>query len=266
MRGIFQVHALLAGIQKAPRWAILFGDSKPAVLEDLAFHVWVVTDGHTIGLIDTGLPADDVEREELNETARAAGEDARFREVRLLPDLLDDCALSGDDVDFVAITQTVTYHTGGIDAALLPHAQFYIAKSGVLEMLLGPPGHPKTQFYFPALGWAALRHLAIEERLNLVDGPTEIVPGVVFETTGGHHPGSAALRIRTNRGTTGLLETAFVQENLDTGIPVGISENVRESRAAIRRYLLECDEVIAVHDTANVTRFPLDDRLRRAWT
>lgn len=257
MSGVFDLYALLAGIQKAPRWAILFGATDPAALDDLAFHVWLVTDGETLGLVDTGLPLDDSECHELSETARSSGDDAVFREVRRLPDLLDDLGISGSDVDFVAITQTVTYHTGGIDAELLPRAKFYISKAGVLEMLVQPPGHPQTQFYFPARGWAAIRRLAIEDRLCIVDGPTEIVPGVVFETTGGHHPGSAGLRIRTRRGTTGLLETAFVQENLDTGIPVGISESIAESRSAIRRYLEKCDEVVAIHDAANVERFPL---------
>jgi glyoxylase-like metal-dependent hydrolase (beta-lactamase superfamily II) len=256
MSGVFTLHALLAGIQKAPRWAILFGDPNPAVLQDLAFHVWVVTDGQTIGLVDTGLPLDATERHELSETARPSGDDAVFRGVRLLPDLLDDIGLSGSDVDFVAITQTVTYHTGGIDPDLLPRAHFYIPKAGLLEMLLGSPGHPQTQFYFSARGWIGIRQLAIEDRLRLVDDPTEIVPGVVFETTGGHHPGSAGLRIRTECGTTGLLETAFVQENLDTGTPVGISESIAESRSAIRRYLTDCDEVVAIHDAANVDRFP----------
>lgn len=260
MSGEFELHALLAGLQKTPRWAILFGAGEPEVLQDLAFHVWLITNGATIGLVDTGLPLDDAERNELSEPARSSGGAAVFRDVRLLPDLLDDVGLSGSDVDFVAITQTVTYHTGGVDAQLLPRAQFYISRAGVLEMLLNPPGHPKTQFYFPARGWAAIRELAIEERLHLVDDPTEIVPGVVFESTGGHHPGSAALRIRTARGTTGLLETAFVQENLDTGTPVGISESIAESRSAIRRYLSQCDEVVAIHDPANVDRFPLHNR------
>ena len=260
MSGVFRLQALVAGIHKAPRWAVLFGDPRPAVLDDLFFHVWVVTDGETVGLVDTGLPFDEQERHELSETARPSGDDAVFRDVRLLPDLLADANLSGSDVDFVAITQTVTYHTGGIDPDLLPRARFYVPRAGVLEMLVAPPGHPQTQFYFPARGWAGLRQLSIEGRLHVVDDPTEIVPGVTFETTGGHHPGSAALRIQTERGITGLLETAFVQENLDTGTPVGISENVAVSRSVIRRYLSECDEVVAIHDPANARRFPVQPR------
>lgn len=260
MSGVFRLQALVAGIQKAPRWAVLFGDPRPEVLQDLAFHVWVVSDGQTVGLVDTGLPLDDAERHELSETARPSGDDAVFRDVRLLPDLLDDVGLAGSDVDFVAITQTVTYHTGGIDPDLLPRARFYVSKAGVLELLLAPPGHPRTEFYFPARGWSGLRQLLIEGRLHVVDDPTEIVPGVTFETTGGHHPGSAAVRIRTERGRTALLETAFVQENLDTGIPAGISESVAESRSAIRRYLSECNEVVAIHDPGNAERFPAGGR------
>jgi hypothetical protein len=41
--------------------------------------------------------------------------------------------------------------------------------------------------------------------------------------------------------------------------PIGIAEDVATCRAVIRRYLAECDEVVAIHDPSNATRFPVDN-------
>ena len=61
----------------------------------------------------------------------------------------------------------------------------------MLELLLDNPGHPPRGFYFTEDSWQFLRKLLVEDRIQSVDKPTEVVPGIVFETTGGHHPGSA---------------------------------------------------------------------------
>ena len=251
-----RLHALPAGTLPIPTWAAIFG-ANSTTLTDLGFYVWIVTDGTTIGLIDTGLPLDPIEAAAVSDENRVFDQGSYFRHIRLLPELLADVGLSGADVDFVAITQTVTYHTGGIDAELLPRAHFYLPYDGIREMLLDPPGHPATEFYFTEGSWSTLRQLAIERRLHLIDGPVEIVPGVHIETTGGHHPGSAALKIRTSAGLTGLLETAFLQTNLEREQPIGIAEDIATCRAVIRRYRRECDEVVAIHEPTNASRFPL---------
>jgi len=94
-----------------------------------------------------------------------------------------------------------------------------------------------------------------EDRLTLTDKPVEVRPGIVFETTGGHHPGSGAVRVQTADGVIGILETAFLQRNVDEVRPVGVAENVAACRQAIRRYKEECDVVVAIHDPSNAERF-----------
>lgn len=256
MKGEFCLYALPAGTLPVPAWAATFGANSTA-LQDLGFYVWIVTDGITVGLVDTGLPLDPAEAAAVSDENRIFDQDSYFHHIRLLPELLADAGLSGADIDFVAVTQTVTYHTGGIDAELLPRAHFYLPYAGVREMLVDAPGHPATEFYFTERSWTALRQLSIEGRLHLVEEPMEIVPGVHIETTGGHHPGSAALKIHTAAGRIGLLETAFLQTNLDREQPIGIAEDIATCRAAIRRYRRECDEVIAIHEPSNASRFPL---------
>ncbi|RNL62534.1 hypothetical protein EFK50_12250 [Nocardioides marmoriginsengisoli] len=249
---VWRLRALPVGVLPTPRWATTFG-AHDTSLQDLGFYVWIVTDGATVGLIDLGLPLDAADAQAISDSNRVFGDG--FRDVVLLPELLRSAGLDGADVDFALVTQTVTYHSGGLDAELLPNATFYLARGGVDELLGGPPGHPAPEFYFTERSWRSLRTLAIQGRLRLVDEPVVVVPGVTFEATGGHHPGSAGVRVRTAEGVVGLLETAFLQADLDNGVPIGIAEDVAGCRRAIQRYRAECDHAVALHDLANATRF-----------
>ncbi|KRA24819.1 hypothetical protein ASD65_10585 [Microbacterium sp. Root61] len=248
------IHAELAAILPAPGWAIVFGDNDTG-LHDLHFYVWIIRCGSTVGLIDAGLPLDAVEADALGATNQAFGDPVGFRQVRTLPEILADAGVDPAEVAFVAITQTVTYHSGGIDAALLPNATFYLARDGVREFLEDPPGHPAPEFYFSASSWDSLRTLAIEGRLRLVAEREQVRPGVLFEVTGGHHPGSAAVLIDTSEGVVGIIETAFVKRNIESGTPIGIAEDIAAARRATTSLGSRCDRLVAIHDPANGTDF-----------
>lgn len=252
--GSHAITAELASVLAAPGWALEFG-ANDSSLHDLSFYVWIVRSGSLVGLIDAGLPFDDAEADALGATNEAFGDSRGFRQVRKLPEILADAGVRPEEVAFVAITQTVTYHSGGIDASFLPNATFYIARDGVLEFLIDPPGHPAPQFYFSASSWASMRTLAIEGRLRLVGEAEQIVPGVRFEVTGGHHPGSAAVLVDTPEGCIGILETAFTERNLQRGTPIGIAEDVAAARRAMNSLGKRCDSVVAIHDAANRSRF-----------
>ncbi|GAB2822418.1 hypothetical protein GCM10027022_11080 [Alpinimonas psychrophila] len=250
----YVIRAELAGVLPTPGWAVMLGEDDPS-LQDLYFYVWVISNGTTTGLIDAGLPLDDTETAALGATNQAFGDDGGFRSVRTLPQILDEVGVRAEDVSFVAITQTVTYHSGGIDSALLPNAHFYLARAGVEEFLSGGSGHPAPEFYFTASSWASLRTLAIEGRLHLIDSSAPVAPGIQFEVTGGHHPGSAALIVNTPEGLVGVLETAFVKRNLETGRPIGIAEDIAAARAAMLSFQGRFAKVVAIHDPDNVRDF-----------
>jgi glyoxylase-like metal-dependent hydrolase (beta-lactamase superfamily II) len=153
----------------------------------------------------------------------------------------------------VLLSQLITYATGGVNARNLPKARIYCAWEGMKEFLTQTPGHPPRSFYLTADSWAYFRDLLIGERLFFLEEPGEIVEGIIFEPTGGHHPGSAGVRIQTDRGLVGILETAFVQENIDLETPIGIAENAAQCREVIRRYRKSCALVIAGHEPAAAT-------------
>ncbi|MFI2713887.1 hypothetical protein ACH495_27575 [Micromonospora sp. NPDC018662] len=237
-----------------PGWEAFFGENDTS-FHDLYFYVWLVRDGVRTGLIDLGLPPAVEDRIALDRACQGVDPRSRFHDVRLLPQVLDDLGVRGEDIDFVLLTQTITYHTGGLDATLLPRATVYVPHAGVREMLCAPPGHPPTAFYFTAPAWSALRDLAVAGRLVVTDGPVTVAPGLVFETTGGHHPGSAGVRVRTAHGVVGLLETAFFARNVAEELPIGIAEDAATCRRVIKEYRRSCDEVVALHDPGNAQRF-----------
>jgi glyoxylase-like metal-dependent hydrolase (beta-lactamase superfamily II) len=225
----------------------VFGD-RSGQERELYFYVWIVRSSGSIGIIDTGLPSGD--------DLAALRTTGIYRDIVGLNEVLDRNDIGPDDIDWCAVTQPITYHSGGLLAKYLPRAEVHIAAAGVYEFLTSPPGHPPAETYFTEASWTFLRTLAIERRLHLADGETEIAPGVAFEPTGGHHPGSAAVRVATEEGTVGILETAFVQQNISEGVPIGIAENTAECRAAIERYTRICDRVIAGHEPGNVEVYP----------
>jgi glyoxylase-like metal-dependent hydrolase (beta-lactamase superfamily II) len=231
-----------------PASSCFFGRGDQSTRE-LWFYVWVVRGDNTIGLIDSGLPA---EPEDLA-ALRTSG---TYTDVVPLADVLTAQGLSPTDIDWCVLTQLVTYHTGGLNAANLPRATVYLALDGLTELLTDPPGHPAAEFYFTDSAWSFLRQLAIDGRLRAVDRPVDVVPGVRFEPTGGHHPGSAGVKVDTADGLVGILETAFVQENIDNEIPIGLAEDTARCRRVIRQWKKDCGIVIADHDPSATQPYP----------
>lgn len=243
---VWQITPVAAAVLPVPRWECVFG-LNDCTLQEITFWVWIFRCGDVIGLVDTGLPlADDLSS--LNEANQALDSQSVFSQVRPLSEILQQQGISGEDISFVLISQWITYSTGGLSRENFPRAHVYCAWGGMQEFLTATPGHPPREFYLTKDSWAFVRELLVENRLTFVQGPLEVECGVTIEPTGGHHPGSAGVKIRTDRGLVGILETAFIQENILRGVPIGIAENAAECRSAILSYRQECDLVIAGHE------------------
>lgn len=218
-------------------------------LRPLVFWLWILKSETCVGIIDTGLPEGE-ELLALNKANQGLSPECVFTQHTTLLEALECHGIKPEQVSFALITQWITYCTGGISRRCLPNAHVYAAWEGMREFLLEDPGHPPARFYLTPESWGYVRELRMEKRLTFVSGEMEVCAGIWFDCTGGHHPGSAGVRILTQKGIVGILETAFVQENIDNVVPIGIAENASQCRQAIRHYRNCCDLVIAGHEPA----------------
>lgn len=252
---MYELQACRVGTLPVPGWECFFGENDTQ-LHPLAFYVWIVKSADAYGLIDTGLPLDKADQIQLIEGCQKVDRQSVFSEIVTLDELFLARRLAPEQIDFVLLTQIITYHSGGLLPQFFPRAQVYLPLAGIMELLLERPGHPPRDLYFSKATWSFIRDLLIEGRLHLVKGTVEVAPDLRFEATGGHHPGSAAVQAKTSCGTVGILETAFLKKNIDESKPIGIAENAAVCRNVIKRYNKECDFVLADHDPTITERFP----------
>lgn len=238
-----------------PGWECFFGRND-CTFHTLVFYVWVIqANGKTI-LVDSGTPPGEADFDALRLACQGIDPRSVMKRLCRLEEVYAEAGITAEDVDALLITQPITYSTGGMVERLFPRAKVYISRAGVLEFLLDRPGHPPPHAYFTEPSWAFMRKLLIEDRLVLTDSAVMVADGVRFETTGGHHPGSVGIQVTTSKGRVGILETAFLQENIDKELPIGVSENAALCRQSIIRYKHECDLVLASHDNTLMQRFP----------
>ncbi|MGH2616850.1 MAG: N-acyl homoserine lactonase family protein [Thermomicrobiales bacterium] len=165
-------------------------------LMDMSFGCYLVqtADGKNV-LIDTGLAADFVPPPEMPPLS-------------LQPNVLEQLAALGvrpDDVDVVVSTHFDPDHAGYHDA--FPNAEHVVQREHY-ESARG--GHPR--FAGPRNHWD---HPAL--RYRLIDGDTELVPGVTLIATSGHAPGHQSVLVRLPRtGPVLLAIDAVVLERLFT--------------------------------------------------
>jgi glyoxylase-like metal-dependent hydrolase (beta-lactamase superfamily II) len=250
----YSIRAIPVAELPVPGWECFFG-KHDVTFHNLIFYVWVVKgEGKTI-VIDAGPPPDDHDMQMLVDACRQVDPQSLMRRVCSLEQVYSTAGIRPDDVDYLLITQPITYHSGGLVQEMFPRAKVFLSRAGFTEFLTDNPGHPPRYTYFTDSTWSYLRTLLLDNRFVLTDGPIDILPGISFESTGGHHPGSAAVKIETARGRIGILETAFLKENIDRCHPIGVAEDAATCRRTIRRYVSECDLVLAAHDNTIMDRF-----------
>jgi len=238
-----------------PGWECFFGQNDPD-FHRLIFYTWVIKgNGKTI-LVDAGPPPDEEDFVKLRKGCQRVDIRSELKWLTSLEAAFQKANITPEEIDFLLITQLITYHSGGLLQQYFPKANVYLPKAGMLEFLFESPGHPPRDLYFTEATWSFLWQLLVHNRLLIVDDLVEVLPGLFFETTGGHHPGSAAVTVNSAGGRVSILETAFLKRNIDDEIPIGVAEDTSACRKAIRRYKTQSDLVLAIHDNTILDRFP----------
>jgi N-acyl homoserine lactone hydrolase len=188
------------------------------------------SDGKHI-LIDSGLPAD--------VPLPAGTPPAEHEQGKNVIEQLGDLGLRPDDIDFLICTHFDLDHAGYHDA--FTKAELIVQRE---HYALARSGHPRFAAARPHWDHPALRY-------RLLDGDTELMPGLTLLETSGHTPGHQSVLVRLPQSGPVLLAIdAVVMQRLFTPDRKAwpLDDNEEQLRASTRKLLelVESEQVALV--------------------
>lgn len=95
-------------------------------------------------------------------------------------------------------------------------------------------------------------------RMILLEGDQEVVPGVKCVLVGGHTPGCQAIYVQTEKGTVIITgDVCYTYENLERDVPVGYYYNLEDSIRALARFRRDGKFILPGHDRKTIEKFPV---------
>lgn len=240
---MYEVYALKYGERDTTACQFFYREASHATLT-LHYFVWLILGGPHPILVDTGFLDDD---------ARARG----IRGYVSPAAMVERAGVKPDDVPVALISHLHYDHWAG--HSLFPRAEYWIQRDEV-AFWTGPFAR------YPAFGQSAnvealtrLVTLNYADRLRIVDGDREVLPGIRVHRVGGHTAGLQIVSVATPRGTVVLTSDAsHFYHNVETRQPVQIITSLPEMLAAFETiHALAGAErlIVAGHDPAVADRF-----------
>jgi glyoxylase-like metal-dependent hydrolase (beta-lactamase superfamily II) len=210
----------------------------------LDYYVWLILGGRHPVLVDTGCLDDDARERGMRGYVSPAA-------------MVERAGVKPGDVPVALITHLHYDHWAG--HGLFPGAEYWIQRDEV-AFWTGPSAES------PAFGQSAnpgalarLGPLTAANRVRLIDGDREVLPGVRLHRVGGHTAGLQIVTVETRRGTVVLTSDAsHFYRNVETRQPVQIVTSLPEMLAAFETiHALAGAErlIVAGHDPAVAARF-----------
>ncbi|TVT11352.1 N-acyl homoserine lactonase family protein [Amycolatopsis bartoniae] len=214
-------------------------DEDSGLPHDTAYFVWLVeSEGHTV-LVDTGM------------RPSRAGE----LEYRAPVSLLRDFGVAPEDVDLVVLTHLHYDHAGTV--ADFPGARFVVQRSEV-DYWTGPWAKRIERERW-LLDSESLAWLVESDRLSLVDGDEEVLPGISVHLVGGHTAGMQVVRVAAPDPVVLASDASHFFENLEDDRPAPLIHSMPGMYAAFDRITELAGPggiVVPGHDPQVLHRFP----------
>jgi glyoxylase-like metal-dependent hydrolase (beta-lactamase superfamily II) len=213
---------------------------------DMDYNFWVVRDGDTIMLVDTGY--DIPKRDWLGEIS-----------VTPTPRGLEILGIDPVDVSMVITSHYHYDHIGYL--GLFTNAQV-VSGRAERDYWFGKEAAGALDGEFSTVDDLAAIHRAEQEgRLRLVDEPTEVYPGITVYPIGGHCPGELLTRIDTASGGLILsVDAAHFYEQVEHEWPFFAFTDLDEMKAGLAFITKLAAEtgatVVPGHDGRTRDRFP----------
>lgn len=225
-------------------------------------HCWLVRGGGKNILVDSGMAEVATITERLKVKGWGGGH-------AVLNKALAAEGLTPDDIDFVVLTHMHFDHADNLD--LFPNACVVVQRSELLAAV--DPVPSQRVFYWKS----TINNLLARKRpaqLRLVEGDTELFPGLNLLFVPSHTEGMQVVIVNTTKGRAAIVSdlgdhyrywfpadpraTARPQRSLSDAFITGNirSESERNWQAAMRRVLDHSDIVIPAHDFRIPVRVP----------
>jgi glyoxylase-like metal-dependent hydrolase (beta-lactamase superfamily II) len=238
----YKIYTLYYARRNATPADFFLGDTAQTPM-DLAYYLWVATNGDDTVVIDLGY------NEEVGER--------RGRTLLRHPEeMLDKIRVDPTKVRHAIVTHLHWDHVGGY--SLFPNARFYLQER---ELHFWTSSHlAEWQSSLEEEELVAVVRLHFRGRLGLCDGSQEIVPGITVHHVGGHTTGSQIVQVETARGTAVLAsDAAKLYRNFMEDIPQSHSHSTPDQLRGyqvIKSLASKADLIIPGHDPEAMQRMP----------
>ena len=214
---MYEVYALKYGERDTTTCQFFYRESSHAPLT-LHYFVWLILGGPHPVLVDTGFEDDD---------ARARG----IRNYLSPAEAVRRAGVRPADIPMALITHLHYDHWAG--HSLFPKAEFWIQKDEV-AFWTGPfASTPAFRSSANVTALTGLVTLNYANRLRILDGDREVLPGLRVHRVGGHTAGLQIVTVNTARGPVVLTSDAsHFYHNVETRQPVQIITSLPEMLAA----------------------------------
>lgn len=210
---------------------------------DLAYYLWVATNGEHTVMIDLGYD-------------EAVGERRGRTLLRHPAELLDKIQVDPKKVQHAIVTHMHWDHVGGY--ALVPNARLYLQERE-LHFWTGPK-LPEWKSSLEEEELVAVVRLHFRGKLGLCNGTQEIVPGITVHHVGGHTTGSQIVQVETTRGRAVLAsDAAKLYRHITEEIPQSHSHSTADQVRGcklMKRLATSEDLIIPGHDPEAIRRLP----------
>jgi glyoxylase-like metal-dependent hydrolase (beta-lactamase superfamily II) len=240
---VYEVYALKYGERDTTTCQFFYRESSHAPLT-LHYFVWLILGGPHPILVDTGFRDDDAQARGIRNYVSPAA-------------MVERAGVEPADIPLSLITHLHYDHWAG--HSLFPAAQFWIQQD---EVAFWTGRHASTPAFRGSANVGALAGLVTlnyANRLRIVHGDHEVLPGIRVHRVGGHTAGLQIVTVKTARGTVVLTSDAsHFYHNVETRQPVQIITSLPEMLDAFETiHALAGAEklIVAGHDPQVAERF-----------
>lgn len=169
-------------------------------------------------------------------------------------DGLAEWGLKPEDIKTVFLTHLHWDHSWNVDK--LNNATFYVQKRELYHAV-SPLPHEMRTFCFTGIeGFKQPKWTKVIDRISLVDGDKEFLPGLRLVFTPGHTHGSQSVLVDTDEGTYAITgDFCYVKKNWTDGISINTLVSFEEwyqSYNKLKTY--EIKDVLPPHDPSTYAR------------